>query len=64
VLPRWLAEQGANTIIAGGMGVRAQALFTENGIAVVVGAPSETPEILAKAFLAGSLETGTNACDH
>lgn len=64
VLPRWLAEQGANTIIAGGMGERAQALFTENGIAVVVGAPSETPEILTKAFLEGTLETGTNACDH
>jgi len=64
VLPRWLAEQGANTIIAGGMGQRAQSLFTQQGIKVVVGAPSEEPEVLAKAYMAGTLETGTNACDH
>ena len=64
VLPRWLHQQGANVIIAGGMGQRAQALFTENGIQVVVGAPAEAPERLAAAFLDGSLATGVNVCDH
>lgn len=64
LLPPWLAERGVNLIIAGGMGQRAQTLFTEQGITVVVGAPPESPEALAKAYLAGSLETGTNACDH
>ena len=64
VLPRWLAEQGANLIIAGGMGQSAQSLFEEQNIGVVVGAPSEEPEILVKAYLAGALEAGTNACDH
>ena len=43
-LPRWLHEQGADLIVAGGMGRRAQQLFAENGIQVVVGAPSDTPE--------------------
>ena len=37
VLPRWLHEQGANVIIAGGMGQRAQSLFTENGCAANLG---------------------------
>jgi len=64
VLPKWLAEQGANVIIAGGMGQRAQQLFTQQGIQVVVGAASESPEKLAENFLQGTLETGTNACDH
>ncbi|MEN8254909.1 MAG: NifB/NifX family molybdenum-iron cluster-binding protein [Verrucomicrobiota bacterium] len=64
VLPHWLAEQNADLIIAGGMGQRAQALFEAQDIAVVVGAPSEDPETLAKAYLAGALETGMNACDH
>jgi predicted Fe-Mo cluster-binding NifX family protein len=64
VLPRWLAEQGANVILAGGMGQRAQTLFTQQGIEVVVGVSSGSPEILAKAYMAGTLETGTNACDH
>jgi len=63
-LPRWLHEQGANVIIAGGMGQRAQQLFAQNEIAVVVGAPSETPEQLASAYLNGTLRTGDNICDH
>lgn len=64
VLPRWLAEKGANIIIAGGMGQRAQSLFTENNIRVLVGAPSSTPEELAESFLAGTIELGENTCDH
>lgn len=64
VLPRWLAEQSTNLIIAGGMGQRAQDLFTAQNIEVIVGAPCETPEALAKAYLAGALEPGANACDH
>ena len=64
VLPRWLHEQGVHVIIAGGMGSRAQALFAENGIKVTVGAPSESPEVLVAAYLAGTLQTGANVCDH
>ena len=64
VLPAWLHEQGANVIIAGGMGSRAQGLFAQHDIAVVVGASDGTPEELASAYLAGTLETGENVCDH
>ena len=64
VLPRWLHEQGANTIIAGGMGNRAQQLFLENDIKVVVGVAAETPEKLVEDYLAGTLQAGTNLCDH
>ena len=39
MLPRWLKGLGANAIIAGGMGSRAQGLFAEEGIQVIVGAP-------------------------
>lgn len=64
VLPAWLHEQGASVIIAGGMGGRAQGLFAQNGIRVLVGAPAETPEVLVNAYLSGTLETGANVCDH
>ena len=64
VLPRWLHEQGANVIIAGGMGQRAQGLFSQNGIEVVVGASAEEPEKVVSAYLAGTLEVGDNVCDH
>ena len=64
LLPKWLHERGVNVIIAGGMGQRAQGLFKENGIAVVVGAPAEVPETLVAQYLAGTLASGENVCDH
>ena len=64
LLPRWLAERGAQLIIAGGMGVSAQNLFAENGIKVVLGASAEAPESLVTAYMEGTLRTGENVCDH
>ena len=64
ILPQWLGELGANAILAGGMGQRALQLFTQNGIKVVVGASSESPEDLVAAYLNETLETGGNVCDH
>jgi len=64
LLPAWLAERGTNVIIAGGMGQRAQALFSQHGIEVVIGASTETPERLIEDYLRGALEVGANICDH
>lgn len=64
LLPPWLAERGVNLVIAGGMGQRALALLADQGITTVLGAPPETPESLVAAYLAGSMQTGENACDH
>lgn len=62
--PKWLHEQGATIIIAGGMGSRAQSLFNQNDIQVVVGAVGGDPEAIVRSFLDGRLETGANVCDH
>ena len=62
--PKWLHEQGATVIIAAGMGSRAQSLFDQNGIRVVVGASSDEPDVLVCDFLGGCLTTGANICDH
>ncbi len=64
VLPNWMAEQGVNVVIAGGMGRRALALFEEKGIRVVTGAPEMDPEEAVNQYLAGTLVTGQNVCDH
>lgn len=63
LLPRFLHERGVTDIIAGGMGQRAQDLFRENGIKVCVGASGD-PEALVRQYLAGTLVSGVNACDH
>ena len=64
LLPRWLHEQGAEVVIAGGMGQRAQQLFSEKGIRVVYGVRSDTPETIVKAVLDGTVVSGENLCDH
>jgi predicted Fe-Mo cluster-binding NifX family protein len=64
VLPNWLHGQGAKLVIAGGMGRRAQDIFAEHGIEVIVGAPDDTPESIVKSYLAGTLTAGENICDH
>jgi predicted Fe-Mo cluster-binding NifX family protein len=64
VLPKWLSEQKADVIIAGGMGQRAQQLFAQNNIKVIVGAPEQPVEELALAFIDNTLKIGDNVCDH
>jgi ATP-binding protein involved in chromosome partitioning len=64
VLPSWLAEEGVNIVIAGGMGPMAQNLFRENRIEVIVGALGDDPEGVVLAHLGGTLATGDNACSH
>ena len=64
MLPKWLHENNVGVIIAGGMGQRAQQLFAQNDIKVVIGASGQVPEELVSAFLENRLETGDNICDH
>ncbi len=64
VIPKWIAQQGANLVIAGGMGERAQELLRQHGVKVIVGAKGERPEDIVRAYLKGTLELGENVCDH
>ncbi len=62
--PRFLAEQGVDVIIAGGMGVMAQDLFRKNNIEVHMGVGVEDPSLLVEQFLNSELQTGDNLCNH
>ena len=64
LLPEWLAEQGVAFVIAGGMGSRAQDLFQQHRIGVVVGAMESDPEKAVLSYLNGQLATEGNTCDH
>lgn len=64
LLPQWLAERGVAFVIAGGMGSRAQSLFQENRIAVIIGAMESDPEKAVLSYLNGLLATEDNICDH
>lgn len=62
-LPGYLSERGVNVIIAGGMGPRAQGLFSQNHITTVLGIQGPVDEIITK-FITQELETGKDLCDH
>jgi len=62
-LPRLLAAEGVNIVIAGGMGPRAIDLFEENGIEVILGVSGDLG-LAAEAFANGTLTAGTSTCSH
>lgn len=64
LFPRWLHEQGANVVIAGGIGRRALALFTQQGITVRAGQPGATIEELVNAWLNGQWVNEPQGCTH
>jgi predicted Fe-Mo cluster-binding NifX family protein len=64
LLPRWLGEKGVDLVIAGGMGRRAQDLFEQAGVKVLVGAPAGDPAQIVRSYLGDELETGDNICAH
>lgn len=64
IYPRFLAGMGVNVIIAGGMGQKAQDLFSENNIEVCMGVNAGSPKELVSDYLNNKLETGQNLCDH
>jgi predicted Fe-Mo cluster-binding NifX family protein len=64
LLPVWLAEQGVDIVLAGGMGGRAQELLAQNGIKSVVGVTDMSAQEAVETYLQGDLDSGDNACDH
>ncbi len=62
--PKWVKEQGAELVIAGGMGKKACDLFKQNGISICTGAESLNPSILVKEFLSNTLQLSNNACEN
>ena len=62
-VPQFIKEQGAQVMIAGGMGPRALQLFEQIGIeAVTTNVPGNLEEILTS-FLRGDI-TGASGCNH
>ncbi|HAP94144.1 MAG TPA: dinitrogenase iron-molybdenum cofactor [Desulfotomaculum sp.] len=62
-LPRYLAGLGANWVVAGGMGARAQSLFNEAGIRTMVGVTGLVNRAIDD-FIANRLVSGDSLCDH
>ena len=64
LLPVWLAEEGVSAVIASGMGSRAQELFSQNHIRVIINVLGSDPEKVVLDHIGGTLEVGDDVCDH
>lgn len=60
-IPKFVNEQGASVMIAGGMGRRAVGFFDKFGIDTVVGVQGPIDEVIDK-VLNGTLEGGESLC--
>lgn len=63
-LPKFLNGLNVNGIISGGMGQRAQQLFGENNIEVIVGAQGDCDEVMEKFIKAELKSTGSVCHEH
>ncbi len=63
VLPGYLAERGVNCIVAGGMGPRAEMLFGEKNIQILVGVSGTIADTIESLRL-GALRGGESTCEH
>ncbi len=62
--PAFLRNLGCDSIIAGGMGSRAQNLFAQNNIKVIIGLRSDNLKELVETYISEGLASGDNLCDH
>ncbi len=60
-LPQFLSERGIGCIIAGGMGRRAEGLFSEKGIEIMVGISGRIDEVI-DGLIKGTLKSGASLC--
>ena len=60
-LPNFLADRGAQVIIAGGMGGGAVEIFNERGVEVIVGAQGDA-RAAVEAYLKGELQSTGSIC--
>jgi len=64
VLPKFLANNDVNIIMAGGMGGKAQEIFNAENIEVVVGVAGGINEVMSE-YLEGKIESSESICnDH
>ena len=58
----WIAEQGTNVVLAGGMGGRPMMIFAQNGVQVVAGCPELPIKEIVDSYLNKTLVSGENSC--
>ena len=58
----WVADQGANIVLAGGIGARPMQMLISSGLKIISGCPELPIKELVKEYLNSTLEFGENSC--
>jgi len=64
LIPNWLIKKGVTDVIAAGIGLKPIEILNQHKINVFVGVKVADPKMLVQEYLAGTLETNGNLCDH
>ena len=64
VIPTWIAAQGTDVLLTGGLGESARRILADKGVDVIVGVASDNAEKVAKDFLNDTLKIAGNQCNH
>jgi predicted Fe-Mo cluster-binding NifX family protein len=60
-IPEFLSSKGVNCVISSGMGIKAQEIFKNSNIELVLGAEGKIDDII-KCFIDGSIKSGDSTC--
>jgi len=63
ILPKYFNQLGCKTIIAGGMGNRAQQLFRSYDMDWIIGVQGDIDKVIDE-YIDGSLNAGESMCEH
>lgn len=61
LIPQFLKQHGVQCIVAGGMGMRAQGFFADEGIQIILGATGKIGDIVGS-LQKGTLKSGDSLC--
>jgi predicted Fe-Mo cluster-binding NifX family protein len=61
VLPDFISQFGVDTVIVGGMGRRAQDIFRNKGVEIIIGVSGSIDEVIEN-LISGELVIGDNTC--
>lgn len=64
VYPLWVEQNGANIVIAGGIGGKAKELLVKKQISVYAAKGTNNPRQLAEAYIGGALPLLETCCNH
>lgn len=62
--PRLLRAAGVDLMLVGNIGAGARRQMADEQVRLLAGVPSADPDAIVAAWLAGTLTSGHNACDH